>query len=221
MTSSVSVANAVVTGGFPRPGGVVEEEQAIVASWTTRSLRVDVRAFVDACALLHYSEHSAMVALLGFRAVEAGLADPTQFRTGSDFEVRCLSAVERLRPVLGPLSVRLDAVRPLELDAVAPALIDVPPTVILGTDEPDRQFDLICWNQANAIAEDVQRPYLAAVRISGLGLHDPADRFGLVGPMTALRVRYEDEPERRAETAARIVEVLDRFRAAAPWPLDG
>jgi hypothetical protein len=90
---------------------------------------------------------------------------------------------------------------------------------ILADHGPERHFDLICWNQANCVTEAMQRPYLAAVSISSEGFHDPADRFGLVAPMTQLRIRYEDEPERRPATAEEIVATLDAFRASAPWPL--
>jgi hypothetical protein len=43
--------------------------------------------------------------------------------------------------------------------------------------------------------------------------------FGLIEPMTVLTERYEDVPEDREATAAEIVQALDAFRAAAPWPL--
>jgi hypothetical protein len=78
---------------------------------------------------------------------------------------------------------------------------------------------LVCWNQANAVAEGAQRPYRAARAISAEGLHEPVDAFGLIEPMTALTEHYEDVPEAREATGAEIMRVLDAFRAAAPWPL--
>lgn len=164
-------------------------------------------------------DHSAVVPLRGLRAVEQDLTDPTQLRTHSDFERRCLALVERLRPEVASLLPRIDAVSLVELHAVEPVLVDLAPRMILGDTGPDRYFDLICWNQANALAEDVQRPYWAATGISRESVYHPADRFGLVEPMTELRIRYEDEPERRDDTARDIMTVLDAFLTAAPWPL--
>ena len=37
--------------------------------------------------------------------------------------------------------------------------------------------------------------------------------------MTELAERYEDRPDERDTTAAAISQVLDGFRARAPWPL--
>lgn len=109
--------------------------------------------------------------------------------------------------------------RPAERRDVTPELTNVPAQMILGTDGPDRNFDLICWNEANSLAEEMTRPYCAALRVSRMAIWQPADRFALVTPMTELRIRYEDEPERRVDVAAEIVAVLGDFRVAAPWPL--
>jgi hypothetical protein len=65
----------------------------------------------------------------------------------------------------------------------------------------------------------VQRPYLAARHIASEDFHEPADRFGLVAPMTELAERYEDRPDERADTAVEIAAELDAFRLRAPWPI--
>ncbi len=150
-----------------------------------------------------------------FDSAVALLDDPGQRRTGSDFETRCLAVVHELRPLLGGLSrAPLDA-----QDSVLDVLISVPPLAILGECGPESHFDLVCWNEANSLAEDVQRPYLAARHIASEDVHAPADRFGIVGPMTELAVRYEDRPDERDVVAVEIARQLGAFRARAPWPI--
>jgi hypothetical protein len=92
------------------------------------------------------------------------------------------------------------------------------PWTILGECEHESHFDLVCWNEANALAEDVQRPYLAARHIAAEDFHRPLDRFGLIAPMTELAERYEDFPDDRAGIGAEIEAQLDAYRARAPWP---
>ena len=97
-----------------------------------------------------------------FDSVVALLGDPGQMRTGSDFETRCLAAVHELRPIVGGLSqAPLDA-----QDSVVHVLTTIPPLTILGECGPESHFDLVCWNEATSVAENVQRPYLAARHIA-------------------------------------------------------
>jgi hypothetical protein len=155
------------------------------------------------------------VVLRRFDSAVALLDDPGQRRTGSDFETRCLAAVHELRPLVGGLSrASLDA-----QDSVLDVLTSVPPLAILGECGAGSHFDLVCWNEANSLAEDVQRPYLAARHIASEDVHAPADRFGIVGPMTELAVRYEDRPDERDVVAVEIARQLGAFRARAPWPI--
>lgn len=190
-------------------------ERQLVESWTDRALRVRLTVFVDLAARLWFGDHGPGAVLQCFDSVVALLDDPTQMRTGSDFERRCLGAVHELRPVVGGLSTgSLDA-----QDSVVDVLAQVPPLVILGECDDESHFDLVCWNEANALAEDVQRPYLAARHIASEDFHEPADRFGVVGPMTELAVRYEDRPEERGALALEIARQLDTFRGRAPWPI--
>jgi hypothetical protein len=170
---------------------------------------------IDLCARLWFGDHGVDVALRRFDVVEGLLDDPAQTRTGSDFEMRCLAAVDELAPLVSGLSSRsLD-----EQDGVRDVMVSVPPWTILGECEQESHFDLVCWNEANALAEHVQRPYLAARHIAAEDFHQPLDRFGLIAPMTELAERYEDRPDERDTTAAAICEALDGFRARAPWPL--
>jgi hypothetical protein len=190
-------------------------ERRLVESWRERTLRVQLTAFVDLCARLWFGDHGVTAVLRRFDAVEAMLDDPAQTRTGSDFETRCLDVVRELTPMVSGLSERsLD-----EQDSVRDVLVSVPPWTILGECEQESHFDLVCWNEANALAEQVQRPYLAARHIAAEDFHQPLDRFGLIAPMTELAERYEDHPDGRATIAAEIGAELAAFRARAPWPI--
>lgn len=151
---------------------------------------MQLTAFVDLCARLWFGDHGVTAVLRRSDAVEAVLDDPDQRRTGSDCETRCLAVVDELAP-----------------------------WTILGECEQESHFDLVCWNEANALAEQVQRPYLAARHIAAEDFHQPLDRFGLIAPMTELAERYEDRPDERDTTAAAVCQVLDGFRGRAPWPL--
>ena len=205
-----------------RPIGVRERmrelgvaERQLIESWTDRALRVQLTAFVDLAARLWFGDHGPGVVLRRLDAVAALLEDPHQVRTGSDFETRCLNAVRELRHVVGGLSqASLDA-----QDGVLDVLTQIPPLAILGECDRESHFDLVCWNEANSLAEQVQRPYLAARHIASEDVHAPVDRFGIVEPMTELAVRYEDRPDERDAVAVEIVRRLDAFRARAPWPI--
>ncbi|WP_214407354.1 hypothetical protein [Pseudonocardia lacus] len=210
-----------------RPPGVrqrVQEvgrhELALVESRPQWRLRVRLTTLIDVCARLYFDDHPVSVVLKRYRQVDALLAEPGQARTGTDFEARCLRCVERLRPVIGAMAVRpVEEVPFDEQGAVAADVVSIPPQVVLGQAGPGSQFDLLCWNQANSVAEGVQRPYRAARAIAAEGFHEPVDVFGLIEPMTELTERYEDRPQERPATAAEIVRVLDEYRAAAPWPV--
>jgi hypothetical protein len=205
-----------------RPPGVWQRvrelgvtERRLVDSWGDRALRVQLTVFVDLCARLWFGDHGTDVVLRRFDAVAALLDDPGQRRTGTDFEARCLTTINELRPMIAGLSSRsLD-----EQDSVRDVLVSVPAWTILGECERESHFDLVCWNEANALAEQVQRPYLAARHIAAEDFHQPLDRFGLIAPMTELAERYEDHPDGRATIAAEIGAELAAFRARAPWPI--
>ena len=149
-------------------------ERQLVESWRDRALRVHLTVFVDLCARLWFGDHGADVVLRRFDVVAAHLDDPGQRRTGSDFEARCLATVDELRPMVAGLSTRpLD-----EQDSVRDVLTSIPAWTILGECERESHFDLVCWNEANAVAEHVQRPHLAARHIAAEDFHQPLGRFG-------------------------------------------
>jgi hypothetical protein len=207
-------------GARERIREVARAELDVVESWTDRRMRVELTALVDVCARLVFDDHPVAWVLRCYALVDSLLAEPGQLRSGTDFETRSLRCVEELRPIVGGMAARRIEEVPLpEQDEVFMPLVLVPPRVVLGDDGPDSQFDLVCWNQANAVVEGVQRPYRAARAISAVGYHEPVDVFGLVEPMTVLTERYEDVQDARAATAAEIVRVLGAFRQAAPWPL--
>lgn len=210
-----------------RPKGVRERtrelarsEYELVESWTDRLMRVRLATLVDLCARLYFEDHPVSVVLRCFRQVDSLLSGPAQYRTGTDFEFRSLACMDELRPVIGEMSTRpVEAVAFEEQDRIREPLLSIPPLVILGEAGPDCHFNLVCWNEANALAEGVQRPYRAASNIAAEGFHEPIDSFGLVAPMSELVERYEDVPTSREGAAAEIIRILDAFRATAPWPI--
>jgi hypothetical protein len=199
---------------------VARQELGMVESRTQWRLRVRLMSLIDLCARLSFDDHPVSVVLKCYRQVDDLLTEPGQARAGTDFEARCLRCVDLLRPVIGAMAARpVEEVPFGEQDGVVAELVSIPPEVVLGQAGPGSQFDLLCWNQANALAEGVQRPYRAARAIAAEGLHDPVDVFGLIEPMTELIERYEDQPQARPATAAEIARILDAYRAAAPWPV--
>ncbi|MEJ3652446.1 hypothetical protein WEH80_05530 [Actinomycetes bacterium KLBMP 9759] len=199
---------------------VAVEERRLLDSRPGLVLRASVRRFVDACARLVHFDHPVTAVVRSFRDVDSLLPAPGQFTTGSDFERRCFALVEELRPVLSGLAARLDAgISQDEQNGIREPVLRIPSLVLLGEVPPDFPFELVCWNEANAVAEGVQRPYLTAELIRLEGSHAPADRFGLVGPMTELAIRFEDVPDARPATAMEIEAVLADFCSRAPWPV--
>jgi hypothetical protein len=198
----------------------MRSERDIVESWTDRRMRVRLTTLINLCAGLGFDDHPVSTVLRCFGQLESCVSDPAQVRSGSDFEARALACAAGLRPIIGEMSARpIEAVPFDEQDGALEPLLAIPPWTILGEAGPDCYFNLICWNEANALAEGMQRPYRAASRISAEGFHEPTDAFGLVAPMAELTERYEDHPAERDGTAAEIVRVLDDFRAHAPWPI--
>jgi hypothetical protein len=149
------------------------------------------------------------------------LREPEQHLTHSDFEDRSIACVRQLHPMIDECSEGHPAADPLDVDdGLRRLFVDVPLQVVLGELGSNSSFDLICWNAANSLAEGVKRPYFAARPIVHAAYHRPADPYDLVRPLTELTERYEDHPERRADTAEEISAVLTRFLEVAPWPLD-
>ena len=220
MSGSGNLAGMRPPGARERIRDVARAELDVVESWTDRRLRVELTALVDVSARLVFNDHPVAWVLRCYALVDSLLDVSGQVRTGTDFEVRCLRFVEELRPIVGEVAARpIEEVPFPEQDDLFLPLVSAPARVILGDDGPDSQFNLVCWNQANAVLEGVQRPYRAARGISAVGFHEPVDVFGLIEPMTVLTERYEDVPEAREATAAEIVRALEAFQAAAPWPL--
>ena len=89
--------------------------------------------------------------------------------------------------------------------------------VLLDDDHADF-FDLVCWNEANCVAEGVRRPYIAASAISSMAIHEPNDIFDLISPLTEARIRYEDQPESQDELNDEIRNRLADYVARAGRP---
>jgi hypothetical protein len=195
-------------------------EWNLVHSWSDRALRVHLTSFVNLCARQWHHDHPMSTVLRRYREVTALLDDPQQARTGSDFEARSLTCVEKLRPLIGELAERDPSEVSFEQQENArEPLLWVPPMEILGEASPGWPFHLLCWNEANSLAEGVQTPYRAARHIATEAFHEPNDPFGLIEPMTELAERYEDHPDSRDEIAIEIQSVLSDFLARAPWPV--
>jgi hypothetical protein len=157
-----------------------------------------------------------------YREVLALLNDPQQLRTGSDFETRSFACVEQLRPLIGDLAERDAADVSCEQQKLArEPLLWIPPLAILGEASPGWPFHLLCWNEANSLAEGVQTPYRAARHIASEAFHEPDDPFGLIAPMRELAERYEDYPASRETTATGVQSILSDFLARATWPIVG
>jgi hypothetical protein len=210
-----------------RPAGVLQRvrelqdrEWDLVHSWSDRALRVHVTSFVNLCARQWHHDHPMTTVLRRYREVIALLSDPRQRRTGSDFETRSLACVEQLRPLIGDLAERDVAEVTFEQQECArEPLLWIPPMTILGEAGPGWPFHLLCWNEANSLAEGVQTPYRAARHIATEAFHEPDDPFDLIAPMTELAERYEDYPSSRETTATEVRSVLSDFLARAPWPI--
>ena len=156
-----------------------------------------------------------------FWAARVCLRDPAQLRTHTDFEHRCVTTLDRLHPLIDGFSERHPDADPLDVDdAIRDHLVSVPPLVVLGEHRPESNFDLICWNAANCLAEGIRSPFRAAYPIVHAAYHRPADPFGLVPPLKTLTERYIDHPDDRDAVADDIAAVLTRFLEVAPWPRD-
>jgi hypothetical protein len=191
-----------------------------VRSWSDRALRVRVTSFVNLCARQWYHDHPMTTVLRRYREVIALLDDPEQLRTGSDFEARSLACIEQLRPRIGGLAERDDSEVSFEdQERARDPLLWIPPMTILGEASSGWPFHLLCWSEANSLAEGVQTPYRAARHIANEGFHEPDDPFGLIAPMTELAERYEDQPSLREQIATEVRSELSTFLVEAPWPV--
>ncbi|WP_143517366.1 hypothetical protein [Pseudonocardia sp. MH-G8] len=196
------------------------QEWNVVHSWPDRALRVHLTSFVNLSARQQHHDHPMTTVLRRYREVTALLSDPLQVRTGSDFETRSFACVEQLRPLIGDLAERdaTEVTFEQQEDARQPLLWILPMT-ILGEASPGWPFHLLCWNEANSLAEGFQTPYRAARHIAAEAFHEPADPFDLIASMTTLTERYEDDPASREETAAKVRSALSEFLIRAPWPI--
>jgi hypothetical protein len=210
-----------------RPAGVrqrirelQDSEWQLVHSWSERALRVHLTSFVNLCARQWHHDHPIATALRRYREVIGLVDDPRQLRTASDFETRCLVCVDKLRPLIADVAERDPAEVSFEqLEQARDPLLWIPPMTVLGEASPGWPFNLLCWNEANSLAEGVQTPYRAARHIANEAFHEPDDPFALIGPMTELAERYEDHPGSRETTAAEVRSALSDFLARAPWPV--
>jgi hypothetical protein len=209
-----------------RPAGVLQRFREVkqsewdhVYSRPENTFRAQLMRFVNLSGRLSFYDLAARAVLTGYREAYALIDDPGQRRTGTGFERRSMDCVRELHPVVGAYATGLpETASVVEEDRLWKPLVDIPPTILLGSAGLEQSFDMVCWNDANCLLEGITTPWLAAREIANLGYHQPADRFGLVSPLGDLAERYEDFPEQRAETAEEITAVLLRFLDVAPWP---
>ncbi len=76
------------------------------------------------------------------------LDDPTQVRTHTAFEERCIVCIERLRPQILDLATIASSLTLEEEDAVCEPLLRIPPMALLGEVNDRCYFHMICWNDA-------------------------------------------------------------------------
>lgn len=208
-----------------RPPGVrqrvtelLDREWNDIHSRPERLLRVHVASFLNLCARLWYSDHPVTTVLKRYQEVCAYRDDTSQLMTHSDFENKSFACVDQLHPDIGWVAGRpVEDITFDEQEQARGPLLRVPPAVLLGEADPESYFHLVCWNEANSLAEGFETPYRAARQIANMGFHQPADPFGLVDPLAGLAMRYEDHPEERGEVADRIGAVLAAYLARAPW----
>jgi hypothetical protein len=153
-----------------------------------------------------------------YHEVVLSLDDPAQVRTHTDFEERCIVCIEQLRPQILDLATIAGSLTLEEEDAVCEPLLRIPPMALLGEVDDRCYFHMICWNDANCVAEGVVEPYWAARGIANMGFFEPDDPYGLVEPLTALAERYEDYPAQREVVAAEITTLLTAYLTRGPWP---
>jgi len=58
----------------------------------------------------------------------------------------------------------------------------------------------------------------AARGLANMGFFEPDDPFGLIEPLTALALRYEDHPAQREAGTGEITALLTTYLTRAPWP---
>lgn len=181
-------------------------------------LRAALASFIGLCGRRWYEDHPVSRTLDAYYDVILSLDDPAQVRTGTDFEERCIDCIEQLRPEIVDLAKVASSLTLEEEDAASGPLLRIPPIALLGEINDQCYFHMICWNDANCVAEEVVEPYWAARGIANMGFFEPDDPYGLVEPLTALAERYEDYSEEREVVAAEITTLLATYLTRVPWP---
>lgn len=205
-----------------RPAGVVERIRATQAAERQVAhelrLRNGLAALVTASGTQGFADHAFASDLDLLDEVSVWVDDARQWRSGTEFERRSLAYLYDFRAKLGATRSRTGGSLSFDDEEVLreETLVDVR-RALLGDDGADF-FELVCWNEANSVAEGVRRPYIAASAISSMALHDPNDRYDLIPPLAEARIQYEDQPESRAEVNDEITNRLADYASRAGWP---
>ncbi|WP_232664680.1 hypothetical protein [Pseudonocardia sp. TRM90224] len=204
-----------------RPVGVLErirDLQEIDRQWDAsrpdQALRAGMATFFQQCGMLAYYDCDAYTPLMTYREVVTAMDDPSQSKSASAFESRALRCVKLLHPHVFSAAARVEELTLDEaLDAREP-LVRIVPEALLGEFHARIHFDMVAWVAANALAEDIIRPYRAARRVLTLSVYKPDDPFGIIEPLTVLVERYEDVLDERNRIGVEITELLRDYLIA-------
>jgi hypothetical protein len=208
-----------------RPPGVRQRFADLREERATRTrrrpeyrFRTALASFINSCGRQWYDDHPVSRTLDLYYDVVLSLDDPTQVRTHTDFEQRCTACVEQLRPEILDSARHAGSLTIEEENAVREPLLRIPPMSLLGEVDDRSYFHMMCWNDANCVAEGVEEPYWAARGLANMGFFEPDDPYGLIEPLTALALRYEDHPAQREAVAGEITALLTAYLTRVPWP---
>ncbi|NMO93202.1 hypothetical protein [Actinomycetospora sp. TBRC 11914] len=186
-----------------------DEERQRRATRPDLSLRHAVVDLVSGCATQYYADHALSEDLQRLDRAHSLLGAEDQHHSGSRFEALSLDTVDQLLAAARPRRGELD-----DLDAydeLRGLVISVPTRVILGREDDEAPADLLCWNEASCLLEDVTGPYRCASAVSGLAFLGAADRYHFIDPLVDLKRRYEADPQARPELDDEIRNVSATF----------
>lgn len=188
---------------------LLDEERRQRVARPDLSLRHAVVDLVSGCATQYYADHPLGEDLRRLDRAHALMRAGDQRQSGTRFEAASLETVEQLEGAVRPRRREID-----DLDVheeLRSLVIAVPARTILGREDDEASADLLCWNEANCLLEEVTGPYRCAAAISDLAFLGAADRYHVIDPLADLRRRYETDPEARTELDDDIRQVSLEF----------
>jgi hypothetical protein len=160
---------------------------------------------ITSCGLQYYADHAVTDDM---QLLDQAVQLLERAQQPSTDTVACVHRLEReTRPWRAELG-DLDAD-----DALRRIVVEVPPEVLLGRRDEEASPDLVCWNEAIGLLDEVSTTYRCASRISALAYFNAPDRYGVIDEMVALRQRYETVKSERDELDVVIRERIRRYLA--------